>query len=177
MEISFRGKYEKKHVDFAFRELSKPSLKRKIYSFGVLGLMVIALGATGYSMITSGEANDTHWTKYIKLLIALAFFVYAMFRPVINNRRKANQYWDVLKVFGIVYGQVDDSGITLNTIIEKGSLSTWNEFIKKAVSDEVIALVDAKGEAVILAKTFFESEKDWRIVNEMVAYKVKEIIS
>ena len=177
MDIPFQGKYEKKHVDFAFRELSKPSLKKKIYSYGVLAIMLVALGGIGYSMITSGEANDSHWTKYIKLLIALAFFVYAMFRPLINNRKKANQHWQVMQVLGIVSGQVDDLGITLNTVLEKDSRAAWTEFIKKAVSDEVIALVDAKGEAVILAKTFFESDKDWRRVNEMVEYKVKEIIS
>ena len=177
MDITFQGKYEKKDVDFAFRELSKPSLKRKIYSYGVLGLMFVVLGATGYSMITSGEANDSHWMKYIKLLIALAFFIYATFRSQINNRRKANQYWEVLKVFGIISGQVDDLGITLHTIVEKESRSTWNEFIKKVVSEEIIALVDAKGEAVILPKAFFESDKDWRRVNDMVEFKVKEIIS
>lgn len=177
MDIPFQGKYEKKHVDFAFRELSKSSFKRKIYSYGLLALFIIALGVTGYSMVTSSEVNDTHWTKYIKLLIGLAFFVYAMFRSQINNRRKANQHWEVLKVFGVVTGQVDDLGITLKTIVDNESRSSWSEFIKKAESDETIALVDAKGEAVILARSFFESDRDWRRVIDMVNYKVKEIIS
>ena len=177
MIIDFHGMYEKEHVFNALRALTEATKKKNYFAKGLYVIYLSGYIIFGILYLQGKTSATISSSRMIRMSITLIFLTYFIFQHKINYWFKANYLWKGLKDKSAVNGTIDDLGITLISSEGMEFQFLWKIFIKKVLLSDVLVLLDADGTVTILQKNFFESDKDWRRANDMVEYKVKEIIS
>jgi hypothetical protein len=52
----------------------------------------------------------------------------------------------------------------------------WEKFVKLNKTPEAITLLTASGTFVLLQRSFFKEERDWKMVQNLVGTRVQEVI-
>ena len=176
MIINFHGMYEKDYVFTALRALAEATKKKNYFAKGLYVVYISGYIIFGILYLQGKTSATINSSRMIRMSIMLVFFTYLIFQQKINYWINANHIWKELRTKSAQNGYVDDLGITLVSSLGDGYQFLWKRYIKKVLLSDVLVLLDTEGTVMILQKNFFESDKDWRRVNDIVEYKVKEII-
>ena len=176
MVIPFRGKYQKKQVIRAFYQLVRPKKGQIIPAYIILTFFIGAFVYNLFLFQRTADIDNQNGEILLRYLVLFPVILYFTFGSQIKVRSKAIKNWQVLEKFGEISGYVNDRGITFRSIQHTENCIPWKIFIKKAVSEDVISLLESGGSAIILPKEFFESDRDWLQAAERVRNSVNEII-
>lgn len=105
-------------------------------------------------------------------LITFLILGYVLLQPSINSYRKATELWNDPVIRRTITGSV----FTMGVMIDPGKNgTTWEQFVKVNKTPEVITLRTASGMFVLLQRSFFKEERDWKLVQNTVDTKVQEV--
>lgn len=173
MDIEFSGHYIKDIYFRTIRWIYKPSRQSsilRIAAFVIFGGLYIAtiVGAFQEEGVSSFEM-----ARMGRHLITFLVLGYILFQPYINSYRKATELWSDPLIRRKLTGRVSTIGVIIDPMKD---WMTWEQFVKTFRSSEAIALLTASRTFVLLQRSFFKDDQDWKLVQNIVDSKVQEVI-
>ena len=173
MDIEFRGQYSKDIYYKAIHWIYKPSRKSliiRVVAFVIFTSLYIAL----IVMSVQEEGPSSYEaSRMLRHFFTFAILGYVIFQPAITARRKANELWNDPIVHRVLTGRVSPLGV----IIDPGKdWMSWESFIKINRSSDFIVLLTASRMFVLLQRSFFRDEQDWKMAQSLINSKVRPVI-
>jgi hypothetical protein len=173
MDIAFSGFYKKDIYFRTIRWIYKPttsSLIIRIAAFVIFGALYTATIVNSFQ----GEgASSFELVRMGRHLITFLILGYILFLPYVNSYRKSSELWNDPVIRKNITGRVSTMGIIIDPMKD---WLTWDKFIKVNNQPDSIALLTASRMFVLLQRDFFQDEQDWKMLQNMVAAKVQEVI-
>jgi|RhiMetdeSRZDD1v2_1073273.scaffolds.fasta_scaffold00824_15 hypothetical protein len=173
MEIEFSGYYQKDIYFKAIRWIFRPSNKALILRVGAF-VIFAALYIANISIAFQQEGvSSFEMARIGRHLITFLILGYILLQPYINSYRKATELWNDPVIRRNITGRVSTMGV----MIDPGKdWMPWVQFVKVNKTPEAITLLTASSMFVLLQRSFFREERDWKMVQSIVDTKVQEVI-
>ena len=173
MEIEFSGYYQKDIYFKAIRWIFRPSNKALILRVGAF-VIFAALYIANIGIAFQQEGGSSFEMARIgRHLITFLILGYILLQPYINSYRKATELWNDPVIRRNITGRVSTMGVMIDPGKE---WMPWVQFVKVNKTPEAITLLTASSMFVLLQRSFFREERDWKMVQSIVDTKVQEVI-
>jgi hypothetical protein len=173
MELEFNGQYDQptyfKAVSLVYRP-SRRSLLTRIFVFILFGAMYAVLIAGNSQEVTRSTLEVARLFRHLLTLLLLGYLV---FQPYITAYRTAARLWKDPVVRRRLAGRISSLGIQYAPSQE---WIGWADFIKVHKTPGLVVLLTAARNFVALPRTFFGSDQDWVILNQMIDSRVQEAV-
>jgi hypothetical protein len=173
MELEFNGKYDQptyfKAVSLAYRP-SKRSLITRIFAFILFGVLYAALIVVNSQEEIRSALEVAGLFRHLLTLLVLGYLV---FQPYITAYRTASRLWKDPLVRRQLTGRISSLGIQY---APSPDWIHWDHFIKVHKTPGLVVMLTAARNFVALPRTFFESDQDWVILNQMIDSRVQEAV-
>ncbi|HLO15091.1 MAG TPA: hypothetical protein VK206_09690 [Anaerolineales bacterium] len=173
MEIEFSGYYQKdiyfKVIRWIYR-LSPKSLILRVAAFVVFSALY---GAVIVVALQEEGASSFELARIGRHLITFLILGYLLVQPYINSYRRATELWNDPVIRRNITGRVSTIGVSIDPMKD---WMTWDTFVKTNKTPVAITLLTASGMFVLLQRSFFREERDWKMVQNIVDTKVQEVI-
>ncbi len=172
MEIEFSGQPDKETYFKAIRWIFKPSKKSTLIrvavfvSFTALYLVVV------FGAVQEGDTSAYEISRLIRHLFTVLLLGYILVQPAINSYRKANSLWNDPSSRRHRTGRVSPLGVLIDPMTD---WMRWETFIRVDSRPDYIVLLTASRMFILLQRSFFRDEQEWKLVQNMVAQKVQEV--
>jgi hypothetical protein len=113
------------------------------------------------------------FSKIARHLITFLILAYFIFQPYLKSYQTASRLWQDPVIRRNLSGHVSSLGIQFNPSNE---WMAWDQFVKIYKSTDLVVLLTAARLFVILPRKFFQSDKDWQMLQSLIGSKVKEVI-
>ena len=173
MEIEFSGHYQKDIYFKAIRWIYRPSNKALTLRIGAFVIFAVLYIANIIIAFQEEGASSFEIARIGRHLITFLLLGYVLFQPYINSYRKATELWNDPVVRRNITGRVSSMGVMINP---GKDWITWDQFVKVNKTPEAITLLTASRMFVLLQRSFFRDDRDWKIVQNIVDTKVQEVI-
>jgi transposase-like protein len=170
MEIQFSGSYEKKqYFKGVFLAHKPPTRSAVLRIFGVVVFAAIYIGLA-VSVMESEDLSTSQISGVLRHLITFAVFISFSFQPYIKAFTQARNLWNNPIIRTPNEGTISSQGIHFGT-----SAIKWDEFIKLKKTDDLIVLRTIYNGIIILPRTFFQSDQDWKTLQQWADRYIKEV--
>ncbi|MFZ6029125.1 MAG: hypothetical protein ACOYYS_15535 [Chloroflexota bacterium] len=173
MELPFSGQYDRAAYFKAIQWVYKPSRRSSIIRIVAFVLFLILYVAYIVSALREEGVSSPEFSRLARYSITFLILGYFIFQPYINAYRSATRLWADPMVRRKIGGQVSSLGVQF---APSDKWMPWDGFIKVHKSDDLVVLVTAKWDFVALQRKFFQSDAEWKMLQDMVASRVKEVI-
>ena len=173
MEIEFSGYYQKEIYFSAIRWIYKPSKKALILRVGLFVVFSALYAAAIVSAFREEGASSFEIARTFRHLITFLILGYILVQPYINSFRKATELWNDPVIRRNITGRVSTMGVMIDPMKD---WLTWDKFVKVNNTPQAITLLTASGMFVLLQRSFFRDDRDWKMVQNIVDTKVREVI-
>jgi len=173
MDIEISGYYNKDIYFKTIRWIYKPSRNTLILRiavfviFGGLYIASIVLASRG------GDASVFELSRLGRHLITFLILGYVLLQPYINSQRKAMELWNEQSIRRNLTGRVSTLGVIFDPMKD---WLTWDKFVKVNRMPDAVALLTASRVFALLQRDFFQTEQDWKMVQNIIDTKVQEVI-
>lgn len=173
MEIEFSGHYQKDIYFKAIRWIYRPSNKSLLLRIGAFVIFAALYIANIIIAFQEEGMSSFEMARIGRHLITFLILGYVLLQPYINSYRKATELWNDPVIRRNITGRVSTMGV----MIDPGKdWMPWDQFVKVHKLPEAITLLTASNMFVLLQHSFFKEEQDWKMVQNIVATKVQEVI-
>ena len=173
MEIEFSGYYQKDIYFKAIRWIFRPSNKALILRVGAF-VIFAALYIANISIAFQQEGvSSFEMARIGRHLITFLIMGYILLQHYINSYRKSTELWNDHVILRNITGRVSTMGVMIDPGKE---WMPWVQFVKVNKTPEAITLLTASSMFVLLQRSFFREERDWKMVQSIVDTKVQEVI-
>jgi hypothetical protein len=169
MEIEFQGQHNQKQYYQAIFLAGQPSRRSLILRILIFIVFTSLLTALAIETLQDGEATEYQIVRIGRHLITALILAYFIFRPYISIYQTANRLWQDPFVRMPYKGSISSQGISLF-----GQLTPWEQYLTRHITDELIVVMTADRTMTALPRHFFQDQKDWERVRELVLQKVVE---
>ena len=139
-------------------------------------VIVILAGiySTSMELAAQTEAAGTYdLIRLARLLLSLTILGYFAVSPFLAARQVASKLWSAPQIRLPIHGRVSSQGIAY-TFSTSETETRWEEFAKVRRADDLLVLQTADGVLSILPRSFFQSEADWKTLQQWVELRVQE---
>lgn len=172
MDVSFRGRYDKKTFSQALELTEKRSILSKVFRYFALVLAIVIVGGTIYAWIFEGGMEPSDIGRSIRNIVTAAFIGYFYAGGTISRNRSINHLFRHGPTRGM-QGIVTRDGIGIGTQ-ENHVLLKWEQFVSKGEKGQLLALRMIDGSVAVFQRDFFSTESDWQRFRQLVNQKVIE---
>jgi hypothetical protein len=172
MEIEYSGYYKKDIYFRAIRWIYQPSKKSLIIRIAAFVIFAVLYAAVIY-LAFQENTSSFELAKIARHLFTFLLLAYILLQPYISSYRRASQLWKDPVVRRKITGRISTLGIIIDPMKD---WMHWSQFVKVSKTPEAITLLTASRTFVLLQRTFFNEERDWKMVREIVETKVQEVI-
>ena len=173
MDIEFSGYYEKDIYFRTIRWIYRPSRKALILRIAVFVIFAGLYAATIIATLQEEGASSFELVRIGRHFITFAILGYILLQPYIHSYRRAAELWNDPMIRRNITGRVSTMGVIIDPMKD---WMTWDKFVKVNNTPEAITLLTASGMFVLLQRSFFRDERDWKMVQGIVDTKVQEVI-
>jgi hypothetical protein len=173
MEIEFNGYYQKDIYFKVIRWIYRPSNKSLILRIGAFVIFTVLYALTIITTFQEEGTSSFELARIGRHLITFLILGYILLQPYINSYRKATELWNDPVIRRNITGRVSTMGVMIDP---RKDWMTWDQFVKVNKTPEAITLLTASGMFVLLQRSFFKEERDWKMVQNIVDTKVQEVI-
>ncbi|HCS39872.1 MAG TPA: hypothetical protein DIW44_09860 [Anaerolineaceae bacterium] len=172
MEIDFKGIYTRGDVFKAVLLANQPTRKRELIRIGIASLAMVIYVA--YNVLVSIQ-NKTPLIdpkmigSHLLYILLITLFQYY---PLITSSVTALKIWRAPTMRHEYKGTISSAGILYSG---KKTLITWDQIVKKQVTDEIIVLLTGNGILSFFPREFFRSESDWQRATQLVEFNLNEV--
>lgn len=172
MEIEFKGQYSRGDVFKAVFLANKPNRKRELIRIGIASLAMVIYVA--YTILVAVQ-NKTPLLdpnligSHLLYLLLIALFLYY---PNITSIITALKIWKAPTMRYEYRGTISSAGILYSG---KKTMITWDQIVKKQVTDEIIVLLTTNGILSFFPRGFFRSEGDWQQATQLVESNLNKL--
>jgi len=173
MEIEFSGQPDKDIYFKAIRWIYKPSKKStmiRVAVFVIFAALYIALVVLAFQ---EDAISPYESEKLLRHLITFLLLGYILFQPAINAYRKATSLWKDPSSRRHRTGRVSPLGVVIDPLKD---WMKWETFIRVESKTDYIVLFTASRTFVLLQRSFFRDEQEWKLTQNMVAQKVQVVV-
>lgn len=173
MEIEFSGRYDKDLYFQAIRWIFTPSKKAwllRLAAFVVFSALYIV---TIIGAFQQDNASSFELARIGRHLITFLILGYILLQPYISSYRKASELWNDPVTGRNITGRVSPMGVMIDPMKD---WLTWDKFVKVNRTPAAITLLTASRVFVLLQRSFFKDEQDWKMVQNLVNSRVQEVI-
>lgn len=172
MDVEFKGIYTREDVFRAVFLANKPSQKRGFIRIGIAALALIIYIA--YTVLTSIQAKTSLldpnlFGSHVLYVLLIALFLYY---PAITSSITAFRIWRAPTMRHEYKGTISSEGVLYSG---KKTLITWEQIVKKEVTEEIIVLLTSNGILSFFPRGFFRSEGDWQRATQLVEFNLNEV--
>lgn len=172
MEIEFSGQPNKDIYFKAIRWIYKPTKKSTMIRVAVfVGFTALYLVVV-FGAIQEGDTSTYEISRLIRHLITVLLLGYILVQPAINSYRKASSLWSDPSSRRHRTGRVSPLGVVIDPLKD---WMKWETFTRVESKPDYIVLLTASRMFVLLQRSFFRDEQEWKLVQNMVAQKVQEV--
>jgi hypothetical protein len=173
MEIEFSGHYQKEIYFKSIRWIYRPSNRSLILRIAVFVVFSALYIAAIVMALQEDGSSSFELARIGRHLITFLLLGYILAQPFINSFRKATELWNDPVIRRNITGRVSTMGV----MIDPGKdWIMWDRFVKVNKTPEAITLLTASRMFVLLPRSFFKEERDWKMVQNIVDTKVQEVI-
>lgn len=172
MEINFSGSYEKKLFHQSIFLVNKPSTRSAVLRIlGFLAVVAIYIGLT-INVLKSETQSASEITGLLRHLITLTVFFSFAFQPYIKAFTTSRNLWNDPITRMPIQGRISTQGIFFGS----SHTLSWDTFIKFEKIEALIVLQTINQQIVILPRSFFENDRDWKTLQQWIDRYVKAAI-
>jgi hypothetical protein len=173
MEIEFNGYYQKAIYFNAIRWIYRPSNRSLILRVGAFFVFTVLYASAIFFAFQEEGASSSELARMGRHFFTFLILGYILLQPYINTFRKATELWNDPVIRRNITGRVSSIGIMIDPMRD---WMKWESFVKVNRTPEAITLLTASRMFVLLQRSFFEDERDWKVVQGIVDTKVQEVI-
>ena len=173
MEIEFNGCYQKDIYFRAIRWIYQPSQKSLFIRIAAFFLFTVLYAATIYFAFREESTSSFELVRIARHLITFLILGYILLQPYISSYQRASQLWKDPVIRRNITGRVSSMGVMYNPMKD---WMPWSQFVKVNKTPDAVTLLTTSGTFVLLQRTFFKEERDWKMVQDIVNTKVQEVI-
>ena len=173
MDIEFSGYYNKDIYYKTIRWIYRPSNRSIFLRFATFLIFGALYAATTVNAFQTEGVSSFEVTRIFRHLITFLILGYIVFQPYINSYRKSSELWTDPEIRRKLTGRVSTIGVIIDPMKD---WLIWDKFVKVHKAPEGIALLTASRMFVLLQRDFFANEQDWKMIENIVAAKVQEVI-
>lgn len=173
MELEFSGYYQKDIYFKTIRWIYRPSNKSLILRTGAFVIFTALYIAAIITALQEEGASSFELARVGRHLITFLILGYILLQPYISSYRRATELWNDPVIRRNITGRVS----TMGMMIDPGKdWMPWDRFVKMNKTPEAMTLLTASGMFVLLQRSFFRDDRDWKMVQNIVDTKVQEVI-
>ena len=169
MEIQYTGKVTKNDFLQAIF-LNSPQLKLQRWIIGIL-LVIMAFSLVYLLAVDPNSSISSLFPSQLPILlfvlVIISFPWWVPYLQLSSITRKGSIYRNT------VFGNIDDSGITINSDDIKMSF-TWNVFVKWKISKDIFMLYQSKNCFNLFTLSMFTNRDEWE---RFIAFAKEKIAS
>lgn len=173
MEITFTGTYRQEDIFHACQMLGHPTGVQKWLRIGGLALIIVFWIGYILKLLSMGGETSNSRLEVISVSIGVAIAAYVLALPYLNSSTAAKQLWNQPIIRKPQNGHVDSQGVFFTDRSDRTPI-IWDRISHKRRSDRMTVLRTDDGTAVILPRSFFKTEEEWRRFNRLVDECVRE---
>lgn len=172
MEIEFGGQPDKEIYFKAIRWIFKPSKKSVwIRSAIFVGFTALYL-AVAFGAFQSDGVSAFEISRLVRHLFTVLLLAYILVQPAINSYQKANSLWNDPSSRRFRTGRVSPLGVRIDPMKD---WMKWETFIRIESAPDYIVLLTASKMFILLQRSFFIDEQEWKLMQNMAAQKVQAV--
>ena len=173
MEIEFSGHYIKDIYFQAIRWIYRPSKLSLLLRIGAFVIFAALYILNIVLTLQEGDTSSFELARIGRHLFTFLLLGYVVVQPYISAYRKATELWNDPVIRRNITGRVSTMGV----MIDPGKdWIPWEQFVKVNKTPEAITLLTASRMFVLLQRSFFKEERDWKMVQNLVDTRVQEVI-
>ena len=173
MDIEFSGQYIKEIYFKAIHWIYRPSRLSLLLRIGAFVIFTAFYIANIVLTLQEETTSSFELARIGRHLFTFLILGYILVQPYLNAYRKATELWNGPVIRRNITGRVSTRGVT----IDPGKdWIPWEQFVKVNKTPEAITLLTASRMFVLLQRSFFKDERDWKMVQNLVDTRVQEVI-
>lgn len=173
MEIEFNGRYQRDIYFNTIRWIYRPSNRSLILRIAAFVIFGALYAATIVLTFQEENASSFELARVGRHLITFLILGYVLLQPYIQSYRKASELWKDPVIRRNITGRVSTMGIILDPMKD---WMKWDTFVRVNKTPDAITLLTASNMFVLLQRSFFKDERDWKMVSNIVDTRVQEVI-
>jgi hypothetical protein len=163
MDIEFEGQYNQEEYLRAVKIVITPPRRATIIRSVIFAAMLILLIVIIVSGVKDGTVSAVENNRIrLSLFATVALGIY-LATPYLGINSTAKRLWSKPSVQQARTGKVSPEGIAYGD-----KLKTWDSFIRKYVTGDMVLLLTADEGMSLLPKHFFRDDMDWKRFLQMV---------
>ena len=174
MEIEFQGQYDKATIFKAVALASKPSRRNMNFRIGISVFSFAIYIAFSIFEAIKHNLPPLDLLGSPSSLLLLAVIAYFFIQPKVTSYFTASRLWRNPALQHPLTGVISSQGVAYFSSSKGRRDFTWESFVKKQLSEEIITLVSSTGVVSIFPRSFFKSDPDWNTVRLWVLQNVIE---
>lgn len=174
MEIAFHGQLTEPLLRKATLLAYKPSKKSMVIRITISIIIFIAMAIYAIVTIPGMDQSMDGWLSLLGMEMPGILFIYFCYLPFQNALIMAQGMWKIPQVQDPRSGVFNDRGLTINFGDGINHDYPWTAYFRIVLQGDLIVLVANDGKFDCFPRSFFNSEEDWRKVQEIIRFYVKE---
>ena len=174
MEIQFSGSYQQKQYYQGVFLAHKPPTRSavlRILGFVVIGGLYIGLTVSVFQQDSQSTSQISNLLRHLITLVVVASFA---FQPYIKAFVQSRNSWKDPITRLPILGAISGKGIRFGASANARAIG-WDTFIKAEKTENLIVLLTIDSGMVILPRAFFESDRDWKSLQQLIDRYLKVV--
>jgi hypothetical protein len=173
MEIEFSGQHDKPTYFKAVHWIYRPSQRDFIIRVSVFAVFSAVFAAIVVVALQKEGGEPFEFLRLARHLITFIIIAYLIFQPHLKGYQMATRLWQDPIIRRKLSGRVSSMGVQFDP---SHDWMGWDQFAKVYKSNDLVVLLTAARLFVVLPRSFFRDDHDWKMFQELVNSRVQQVI-